>query len=63
MLQLLTCSLIYIFMLRSVLREERQKRVFKSMMDAVCSSLGAKIQPQDLHTKVLECFNTDLCVM
>jgi len=53
-------------MLRSVLREERQKkREFRSMLDAVfvCASFVDENQPHALHPNVHECINTRLFVL
>ena len=63
-MQLLICSLSYIYMLLCVLREEREKeREFRSMLDAVCVSVVERKQPYALHPKVYECINTELCVL
>jgi len=64
-LQLLIFSLSYICMLRSVLREERQKKrgAQEHAGCFVCASLGEEIQPHALPPKVHECINTRLCVL
>ena len=63
-MQLLLCSLSYVCMLRSELREERQKkRESRSMLDAVCvPPLGEKYSPMPCTQKCRSA-SSQLCVL